>query len=122
MLYLRARYYDATLGRFSQEDPIRADGHYYSYCGYDSVNRIDPLGLDWWHWAIAAAVVVGCTIAFVATCGGFAAAATAVAVVAGGSAVGSIGATVAAGALIGSSAALAGSAIVVASQSNTIEE
>ena len=43
-LYLRARNYDATTGRFTQEDPIRADGNFYAYCGSNPVNAWDPSG------------------------------------------------------------------------------
>ena len=47
-LYLRARNYDASIGRFTQEDPIRDGGNWYSYCGSNPVNLIDPLGLFSW--------------------------------------------------------------------------
>ena len=49
----------------------------FAYCGNDPINRTDSLGHAWWHWAIGAAVVAVCAVATV-TCGGFAAAATAV--------------------------------------------
>jgi RHS repeat-associated protein len=53
MQYLRARYYDATIGRFSTfdsylgqpQDP--ATLHKYLYCGGSPINRIDPSGYDW---------------------------------------------------------------------------
>ena len=44
MLYLRARNYNASIGRFTQEDPIRDGGNWYSYCASDPVNAIDPDG------------------------------------------------------------------------------
>ena len=44
-LYLRARNYNASIGRFTQEDPIRADGNFYAYCGNNPVNAWDPSGL-----------------------------------------------------------------------------
>ena len=44
-MYLRARNYDASIGRFTQEDPIRADGNFYAYCGSNPVNAHDPSGL-----------------------------------------------------------------------------
>ena len=56
----------------------------FAYCGNDPVNRIDPFGEAWWHWALGAAVVIGCAVATVVTCGGFAAAATAVCFVSNG--------------------------------------
>ena len=43
-IYLRARYYNAEQGRFTQEDPIRDGYNWYSYCGGNSVNCIDPTG------------------------------------------------------------------------------
>ena len=41
-LYLRARNYNAEIGRFTQEDPIRDGENWYSYCASDPVNAIDP--------------------------------------------------------------------------------
>jgi RHS repeat-associated protein len=38
------RYYDPTLGRFTQRDPISPTLANYRYAGCDPVNRIDPLG------------------------------------------------------------------------------
>ncbi|MCA9192049.1 MAG: putative Ig domain-containing protein [Planctomycetales bacterium] len=49
--YLRARYYDPTLGRFISTDPLRglfANSNAlpaYTYVGNNPVNRIDPTGL-----------------------------------------------------------------------------
>ena len=43
-LYLRARNYNASIGRFTQEDPIRDGGNWYSYCASDPVNFVDPNG------------------------------------------------------------------------------
>ena len=43
-IYLRARYYNAELGRFTQEDPIRDGRNWYSYCDSNPVNAIDPSG------------------------------------------------------------------------------
>jgi RHS repeat-associated protein len=43
-IYLRARYYNAEQGRFTQEDPIRDGYNWYAYCGGNSVNCIDPTG------------------------------------------------------------------------------
>jgi len=46
--YYRARYYNATLGRFISEDPIGFLGgqaNLYAYVGDDPIDFIDPLGL-----------------------------------------------------------------------------
>ena len=40
-----ARMYDPSVGAFTTEDPIRADGNFYSYCGGNPVAYHDPSGL-----------------------------------------------------------------------------
>jgi RHS repeat-associated protein len=47
LLYYRARYYDPSIGRFTQEDPIglRDGPNQYNYVRGNPVSRIDPLGL-----------------------------------------------------------------------------
>ena len=45
LYYLRARYYNASLGRFTQEDVIYNDGlNLYAYCGSNPVMYEDPRG------------------------------------------------------------------------------
>ena len=43
-IYLRARYYDSSLGRFTQEDPIRSSSNWYAYCNGNPIRYIDPSG------------------------------------------------------------------------------
>ena len=45
--YLRARYYDPSTGRFTQEDSVEDPnnfGNLYLYCGGDPINFVDPSG------------------------------------------------------------------------------
>ena len=44
-IYLRARYYDPSLGRFTQSDPARDGVNWYVYCSNNPINFWDPLGL-----------------------------------------------------------------------------
>ncbi|MBE6912597.1 MAG: RHS repeat-associated core domain-containing protein [Ruminococcaceae bacterium] len=45
-IYLRARYYDPTIGRFISEDPIRDGLNWYAYCNNNPVMYVDPSGLE----------------------------------------------------------------------------
>jgi len=53
LIFLRARYYDPTTGRFLTRDtypalaPVPQSLHRYVYCGNDPVNRTDPSGQHW---------------------------------------------------------------------------
>ncbi|OOM11707.1 RHS repeat-associated core domain-containing protein [Clostridium saccharobutylicum] len=51
--YLRARYYNPVIGRFTQEDTYRGDGlNLYAYCGNNPVGYYDPTGYSStnnWH-------------------------------------------------------------------------
>lgn len=48
LYYYRARYYDSTVGRFLNEDPIAFDGgeNFYRYVYNSPVGLADPLGLS----------------------------------------------------------------------------
>ena len=49
--YLRARYYSPGTGRFTQEDPSCDGLNWYSYCGCDPLNYLDPTGCKK-HWLL----------------------------------------------------------------------
>jgi len=54
--FYRARYYDATAGRFANEDPMSfaAGVNFYAYVGNTPINLTDSRGLapDWWNNAV----------------------------------------------------------------------
>ena len=126
LYYLQSRYYDPQVRRFINADgQINNDllgGNLFAYCGNNPVNRMDPEGEAWWHWAIGAAVVVACAVATIVTCGGFAAAAGAIAAVGSGVAAATTASTVAAGAFIGSATVYGMAAAVAASTSGSVKE
>ena len=45
MIYLRARYYEPSTGRFISEDPIKDGMNWYVYCGSNPVMYLDSSGL-----------------------------------------------------------------------------
>ncbi|TDX51147.1 RHS repeat-associated core domain-containing protein [Orenia marismortui] len=45
LTYIRARYYDASVGRFTRVDPVRDGLNWYGYAGGNPVNYYDPYGL-----------------------------------------------------------------------------
>ena len=94
----------------------------FAYCGNNPVNRVDPTGEAWYHWALGAAIVAACAIATVVTCGGFAAAATAVGLVSSGVAAATTASTIAAGAFIGSATAYGMAAFATIATSDSVQE
>ncbi len=46
MTYLRARYYNSNIQRFTTEDPAKDGMNWYSYCSNNPVMFVDPWGLD----------------------------------------------------------------------------
>jgi len=61
--YYRNRYYNPTIGRFLQPDPIQytVGLNLYTYCGNNPVNYVDSMGLDWYppQWAAGTINCIG---------------------------------------------------------------
>jgi len=94
----------------------------FAYCSNNPVERADPTGEAWWHWALGAGIVAACAVATVVSCGGFAAAAMAVGMVGSGVAAGTTASTIAAGAFIGSATVYGAEVLVAASISGSAQE
>jgi len=47
LYFMRNRYYNPTLGRFQQQDPLGLEGgrNFYEYASNSPISRVDPLGL-----------------------------------------------------------------------------
>ena len=125
--YLNSRYYDPAVGRFINADNQLTMNNLsgvnlFAYCGNDPANRNDPTGEAWYHWALGAAVVAATAVATVVTCGGFAAAATAVCLVGNGVAAATTAATISAGAFIGSATVLGVAALSAAANSSSVKD
>jgi RHS repeat-associated protein len=45
LYYFNARYYDATIGRFINVDPIQDGTNWYVYCSNNPLSMVDPTGL-----------------------------------------------------------------------------
>ena len=44
LVYMRARYFESTSGRFIREDPSRSGTNWFAYCGNDPVQGVDQSG------------------------------------------------------------------------------
>ena len=125
--FLQSRYYNPEIGRFLSADKLLDERSFdgnnlFAYCSNNPVDRCDPSGEAWWHWAIGAAIVTACAVATVVTCGGFAAAIGAVAAVSSGVAAATTASTIAAGAFIGSATVYGMSALNAALSSSSVQD
>ncbi|MGE5607556.1 MAG: RHS repeat-associated core domain-containing protein [Bacteroidota bacterium] len=61
LYYFNARWYDPDLGRFISEDPAADPNNpnLYSYCGNNSIMRVDPTGEIFWVAALIGGLIGG---------------------------------------------------------------
>lgn len=129
LYYCNARYYDSTLCMWLTPDSVEyidseaINGlNLYCYCAQNPVMHMDPNGCAWWHWLIAAAVVVALAIAVVYTVGGALAAYGAIMAAMYGVASSSMVVTVLSYAFVGASLAFAGAVFAALSNSSSISD
>jgi len=46
LIYMRARYYDPSIGRFESEDPDCQSSNWFAYCGNNPINLVDASGRE----------------------------------------------------------------------------
>ena len=122
---IKNSYYRDALGLNSYVPNIAAimqSGNLYACCGNNPIMYVDPTGEAWWHWAIAATVVVVAAVAVVATCGGATPALVALMSVSYGFTATTLTSTVVASAFIGSSLVFAYIALDAATSSKSMKE
>ncbi len=59
LLYMRARHYSPSIGRFLQADPVRVDANDYAYAANNPITNADPSGLATRTVSITSAVYDG---------------------------------------------------------------
>ncbi len=63
LIYMRARWYDPTVGRFISEDPGKDGANWYAYCRSNPVGLVDLTGRSAWGILLevlgAAALIIG---------------------------------------------------------------
>ncbi len=74
LIYMRARYYASSLGRFITRDPVgfAGDINLYGYCGGDPINFVDALGLEYTFLGLRRGTIAGIIsggVTLVGSCG-----------------------------------------------------
>ena len=60
LVYMRARYYEPSSGRFVNEDIAMQGTNWVVYCGNDPVNRLDQSGCAWQGYVYLGTWLAGC--------------------------------------------------------------